>query len=140
MPWPALLNEESPDVAIMCVGRGSSFVSELLGQHQWRLLPIESNITIALQHPTLRALSIESSDYPGIPLPPKGVPTVSTTAFLAVRKDAPGELVRAALDVIYEPPQVFVGLIPRERAAEWQGLAFHPEAWDYFAEFKRKTE
>lgn len=132
MPWPGLLSDDAPDVAIVCVGLGSSFVGDLIRDHQWRLIPVSSNISVALQHPTLRSLTIDAADYPDATLPIEGVPTVGTTAFLAARHNAPAELVEATLNLIYQPPQIFVGLIPRDRAAEWQGLVFHAAARKYF--------
>ena len=133
MPWPDLLLDDSPDVAIMCVGLGSSFVAELITEHNWKILPVPKTVAIALQHPNLRALTIRADDYHEAPIPKQGIPTVGMTAFLAARMDAPSQLVDATLEAIYAEPEIFVGLIPRERAAEWQNLVFHRTARSFFS-------
>ncbi|TWU58231.1 serine/threonine-protein kinase [Rubripirellula reticaptiva] len=126
--------DASADVAMICIGRGSPIVTGLLAGGKWRLVPVTEGVQIALQHPTLRPMSIDAADHPGIELPPGGIPTVGTTAFLAARDDTPGELVTAMLEALYENPAPCIGLIPRRRAAEWQGLAFHPAARKYYRE------
>ncbi|MEM6471143.1 MAG: serine/threonine-protein kinase [Planctomycetota bacterium] len=130
--WSDLNEPDAPDVAIICVGQGSALVRRLM-QQQWRLLSIPQSITISLQHPTLRPVTIAPSYYPGHSIPKSGLASVGTTAFLAARRDAPSELVKATLEALYEPPAAFSGMLPRERAAEWQGLDFHPEARRYFS-------
>ena len=39
--------------------------------------------------------------------------------------------VHAALDALYLDPPLCRGLIPQDRAAEWEGLDFHPAARKY---------
>jgi TRAP transporter TAXI family solute receptor len=134
--WDQLDQPDAPDVALVCVGRGSSLVADLLDSG-WRLLPIPESISISLQHPTLRPLTISRGDYDTDQIPESGIPTVGTTAFLAARRDAPSELVQITLEALYEPPPLFVGLIPRERAAEWQGLDFHATARKYFSSLEQ---
>jgi eukaryotic-like serine/threonine-protein kinase len=132
-----------PQIAIICIGRRSKLVESLLsgaadeagtstqGGH-WRLLPIASAIRIALEHPILQPMTIEANDYPGADLPPDGIGTVGTTAFLVARWRVPDSLVTAALEALYEPPLNVPGLIPRDPAREWQGHGFHPAARRYF--------
>ncbi|QDT01869.1 Serine/threonine-protein kinase PrkC [Rubripirellula lacrimiformis] len=132
MAWEKLDDPQAPDVAMICIGRGSPIVTQLLDSGRWRLIPVPQGIQIALQHPTLRPMTIETSDHPGIQLPPTGVPTLGTTAFLAARHDTPSELVTEVLHALYLPPEPCLGLIPRRRAAEWQGLAFHPAARKFY--------
>ena len=135
-PWPRLAEPDAPDVAILCGGFGSPLIHDLLEEGRWRLVPIPNGIEIALQHPTLRPMTIEARHYPGVRLPAGGIATVGTTAFLAARTGAPSALVTAALEALYanaEDEGRIVGLIPRSHAAEWQGLAFHPAARRYFA-------
>ncbi len=145
IPWGELKAADAPDVAIICGGLGSPLVSELLAGGQWRLVPIPNGIEISLQHPTLRPMTIQPQHYPGGSLSSGGVPTVGTTAFLSTRLRAPAELVTAVLEALYRDGQepgedpidaspAIVGLIPRHRAAEWQGLAFHPAARRFFAQ------
>ncbi|WP_372722392.1 serine/threonine-protein kinase [Novipirellula sp.] len=132
MAWKELESDAAPDVAVICVGLGSPLIANLIRSHRWELMPIPNPIKIALQHPTLRPMTIDAGDYPGIELPEEGVATVGTTAFLAARTDTPSELVTATLRTLYEPPLLCAGLIPRKHAAEWQGLALHSAARRFF--------
>ncbi|TWT54165.1 Serine/threonine-protein kinase PrkC [Rubripirellula amarantea] len=134
MDWEQLFADDPPDAAMICMGRQSSLVARLLASGKWRLLPIESGVEIALQHPTLRPMSIPSGDYSALTLPGgvDTIATVGTTAFLTVRDDAPADLVTAMLEALYADPPPRSDLIPRRRAAEWQGLAFHPAARRYY--------
>ncbi len=138
--------DELPQIAIICIGRGSRLVESLLSggspgdesadgpSGRWRLLPIGAAIKISLQHPILRPMTIEAEDYPAAGLPPEGIETVGTTAFLVTRWGTPDALVTAALEALYQPPLDVPGLIPRDLAGEWQGqgLGFHPAARRYF--------
>ncbi|MEO1616895.1 MAG: TAXI family TRAP transporter solute-binding subunit, partial [Planctomycetota bacterium] len=131
--WSDLDQADAPDIAIICVGQGSKLIERLL-QQRWQLLAIPQSFTISAQHPTLRPVTISPEAYPGNEIPSAGIATVGTMAFFAARRDAPSALVRATLDALYEPPPPFAGLLPRERAAEWQGLDFHPESRRYFTD------
>lgn len=152
IPWPDLVAgetpaEDLPQVAIICIGRGSELVNTLLrppaatvdqvdAPPRWRLLPIAPAIRIALDHPILRPMTIEADDYPAAELPPDGIATVGTTAFLVTRWGTPDTLVHAALEALYQPPLPIAGLISRDAAQEWQGqgLGFHRAAREYFGE------
>jgi TRAP transporter TAXI family solute receptor len=136
VPWEALQADDSPAAAMICIGRGSPLVSKLLSTGDWRLIPIAGGIEISLAHPTLRPMTIGRSEFPSADLAPSGVETVGTIAFLAADTETPSALVRGVLDALYEEPELCVGLIPRNQAAEWQGLAFHPEARRYFEQSK----
>lgn len=137
MDWEQLLSADAPDAAMLCVGRGSLLVSNLLADGRWRLVPLTESIQISLRHPALRPMTIEPEEFAALrqgsePLIPESIPTVGTTAFLAAREDAPAELVVAVLHALYQEPTLYRELIPRQLAAEWQGLAFHPAARRYF--------
>ena len=130
--WSDLDNEDAPDAAVICIGPGSTLVTELVNSGRWRLVPIATSVNIALQHPTLRPMNIMPDEYPGTDIPDAGIPTVGTTAYLAARQDTPGDLVQAALDGLYAQPMIYPRLIPRSRTAEWQALVFHRVARDFF--------
>jgi len=136
---PTLGPADSPDVAIVCIGKGSQMVRSMLASGAdgsgggWRLIDLPSAIDISLQHPSLRPMSISPSDYPSANLPPNGIATLGTTAFLVTRWQTPDRLVTATLAAIYRSPDPIPGLISRDRATEWQGLGFHPAARRYFA-------
>ncbi|MFK8112127.1 MAG: serine/threonine-protein kinase [Rubripirellula sp.] len=132
MEWSDLFTEDTPSVAMICIGRGSNLVARLLRDQQWQLVPIPEGILISEQHPTLRPMTIRPNEFQELRGQRKDVPTVGTTAFLAARQDVPAELVASVLDALYLEPSPFLGLIPRSQAAEWQGLAFHPAARRYF--------
>lgn len=143
--WPELvasgyaeLPADPPQIAIICIGKQSRLVQSLISgvdgkPGRWRLLGLPSAIEISLQHPILRPMGISTADYPTANLPPEGIATVGTTAFLAAKWRTPDRLVTAALEAIYKLPAEFPGLISRDRATEWQGLGFHPAARRYFA-------
>lgn len=134
MNWQDLLKDGSPPAAMVCIARGSQLVSRMLADGRWRLLPLTQAIMISEQHPTLRSMTIKPSEFaPKLTLASE-IPTIGTTAFLAARADAPDQMIVAALDALYQDPPPFAGLIPRNQAAEWQGLAFHPAARHYYLE------
>ena len=130
--WDSLLTVDAPEAAMICIGRGSQLVHQLLAGGKWRLVPISGVINISLEHPTLRPMTIEPSDFPSVAIPAEGVPTVGTTAFLAADIETPAALVRAVLETLYRQPPLCGGLIPRNQVVEWHGMAFHPEARRYF--------
>jgi eukaryotic-like serine/threonine-protein kinase len=133
MEWSDLFAEDAPDAAMICVGRGSNLVSRLLADGKWRLIPIPQGIMIAEQHPALRPMTIKPGEFTNSGLSSE-IHTIGTTAFLAAREDAPAKLVLATLEALYQEPKLFPGLIPRHQAAEWQGLAFHPAARQFYME------
>lgn len=139
IPWPQLNSTENLDAAVICIGRRSKLIGDLLDQG-WGLLPVQQAIEVSLQHPTLRTMTIPPTDFPSANLPPGGIPTVGTTAFLAVRTDLPDKLVTLTLESLYESPPLFPGMIPRLNAAEWQGLVFHPAARRYYAQSQAEDE
>lgn len=132
-PWSELFAEHPPQVAMVCVGRGSRLVSRLLENAAYRLIEIPNAIQISLQHPMLRPMAIEPGDLPGAGLPVGGVATVGTTGFLAADLNAPAALITAVLEELYRPPPVCGGLIPQHQAAEWQGWVFHPAARRFYS-------
>ncbi|TWU43362.1 Serine/threonine-protein kinase PrkC [Novipirellula aureliae] len=134
-----LNRDNAPQAVIISIGVGSSFVFELLASERFRLLPIEPAMEISLQHPTLRPMTIDPTDYPGIDLPESGIATVGTTAFLAARHDSPDDLVTAVLESLYQEPEFCSGLIPRKNAAEWQGLSLHRAARQFYNASQSKT-
>lgn len=136
VPWETLETDDSPAVAMICIGRGSRLVRKLLSTGDWRLVPIPDGEEIGLVHQALRPMTIGRAEFPAAGLGPKGVETVGTTAFLAADTDAPSALVRGVLNALYQKPELCIGLIPRNQAAEWQGYTFHAEARRYFEQSK----
>ncbi|MEM6979467.1 MAG: TAXI family TRAP transporter solute-binding subunit, partial [Planctomycetota bacterium] len=145
--WPALIEEqidapgkeadtEESRVAMICIGPGSDLVQTMLAQ-SWRLVPLPNGESIALQHPTLRPMTVTPDDYSGASLDAAGVKTVGTTAFLVADASAPDALVQRTLESLYAEP-LLSGQIPARRAAEWQGLAFHRAARAFFDQTSRQ--
>ncbi|MEO1525864.1 MAG: serine/threonine-protein kinase [Planctomycetota bacterium] len=139
MDWDKLSDPDAPDIALICIGRRSSLINDLLNSN-WKLMPIPESISISEQHPTLRPITLTRADYNTEEIPSRGLPTVATTAFLAARHDAPAKLVSALLHALYSPPLIFSDLIPERRAAEWQGLIYHVEARRFYSALKAETE
>lgn len=136
--WPELSRDqevafaELPDVAVICIGKGSKLGVTMLRGDRWQLLALPSAIDISLQHPSLKPMTIYATDYPGANLPEAGIATVGMTAFLVAKVTTSDALVTASLDALYQSPAIARGLIPRRLVNEWQGLAFHPAARRYF--------
>lgn len=148
---PAAGEKTEVSVAIICIGPGSKLVRGLLADGSWQLISLTGSVAISQQHPTLRPMILQRSAYQNAytaetPRPPAGnakdvtianaiddatIETLGTTAFLVCRQDASDALIRATLAALYRQPTV-VGLIPADHAAEWQGLAFHHAAREYF--------
>ncbi|MCC9654764.1 serine/threonine-protein kinase [Rhodopirellula halodulae] len=142
MPWQTLQETDptvSADAAIICIGVGSDLVQHMLSERQWHLLPLPDGVSIALQHPTLHAMTIKAQAYPGASLPPTGVHTVGTTSFLVCREDAPDPLIESTLHSLYDEPNI-IGLIPARQAAEWQGLAFHRISRRYYDQLESEAQ
>lgn len=135
--WPDLDDPQAPEVAVICIGSRSPLVSQLLSSGRWTLVAVPSSVDIALQHPTLRPMTIMPGEYAGAEIPPDGISTVGTTGFLAAVHRTPDALVTAALEVLYQQPPLSVGLIPEHRAAEWQNLGFHRAARRYYSRYLR---
>ena len=135
--WSDLSNpkqddSELPDAAVICVGRGSQLMTDLLKDGKWRLVPLLNANKIALQHPTLLSMDIPSDEFPKTGITDPSIPTVGTMAYLGARQDAPADLILAALDALYDKPAIFDNLISRRRAAENRAIKFHPVADHYF--------
>lgn len=134
LPWSKLELPGAPDIAVVCIGRRSRLVSELLEDGRWKLVPISQTRVneITFDHQTLRPMTIPAVDYPDFGLPSQGILTVGTTAFLATRLDAPDPLVTEVLRQLYSDSIEIRGLISRQYATEWQGLSFHPAARRFY--------
>ncbi len=121
-----------PDVAVVCIGKSSRLAASMLNSGKWKLISLPTSVEIALQHPSLRPMTIAAKDYPECNLPEQGIATVGMTAFLATRIDSPDSLVTATLTALYQSPKIATALIPRRQANEWQGLALHRAARKFF--------
>jgi len=136
--WRQLTSQPDVDAAFVVVQTGNAMMQELLAEGKYKLLPIEDAMEFSLDQPTFHALLLTKSIYPSSNLPAGGVITVATTAFLAARADAPDILVEKVLECLFSPETIEeCGLLSAERAAHWQGLAWHPAAQRYFGTFRK---
>jgi TRAP transporter TAXI family solute receptor len=129
--WPELFADDAPEAAMVCIGRDSPLMSQLVGGGRWKLIPIPDAVQISLQHPSLDAMTIDHREFPGVAVAEQ-IPTVGTTAFLVATDDTPASLVTAVLQAIYQEPPPFKGLISRSQLTEWPSVAFHPAARQFF--------
>ena len=136
--WRQLASQPDIDAAFVVVQTGNAIMQELLAEGEYELLPIDDAMEFSLYQPTFHALALTKSMYPASNLPPSGIVTVATTAFLAARADAPDVLVEKVLECLFSPKTIEeCGLLSAERAAQWQGLAWHPAAQRYFGTFRK---
>ena len=105
-------------------------VSDLISSGEFRLLSLSDTVEMTLAEPMFRPFHLPAGAYRGSVESP--VNMLATAAMLVVRKDAPSRLVEECLNTLYSEPPLSEGLIPRELAAEWQGLPYHPAARRYF--------
>lgn len=136
--WRQLATQADVDAAFVVVQTGNAIMRDLLADGKFKLLPIEEAMEFSLDQPTFHALALTKSMYPACDLPQGGILTVATTAFLAARADAPDILVEKVLECLFSPATIEeCGLLSAERAAHWQGLAWHPAAQRYFGTFRK---
>jgi len=136
--WRQLATLPDVDAAFVVVQTGNPMMQKLLAEGDYQLLPIEDAMDFSLEEPTFHALALTQAMYPGSDLPSSGVVTVATTAFLAARADAPDILVEKVLECLFSQKTIDeCGLLSAERAAHWQGLAWHPAAQRYFGTFRK---
>jgi TRAP transporter TAXI family solute receptor len=135
--WRQLATTTDIDAAFVVVQTGNAMMQKLLAGGTYHLLPIEDAMEFSLDQPTFHALPLTQSMYPGSDLPSGGVVTIATTAFLAARNDAPDVLVEKVLECLFLPETIKeCGLLSAERAAHWQGLAWHPAAQRFFGTYR----
>ncbi|MEM7478566.1 MAG: serine/threonine-protein kinase [Planctomycetota bacterium] len=131
-------DELAVDAAIVVSRLGSKDVANLLCGGDYKLLGLEDAWQLALQEPSLfHPLLMTEDNYPDCELPSKGVPTVTTTAFLVATQETPAILIRSVLQHLFSPEMIAAtGIVSAERAAHWQGLAWHPAAREFFGPYR----
>lgn len=136
MRFQHLLDDDSPlDAAIVTAGIGHRDLADMLRTNKLELLPIADAKAIEMLDPFPHATEVPRglfAEYP--PVPANTIPTISTTAYLVARIDAPDSLVNAALTAVHEGSlgQVIPTLIPRREAAAHVPARFHSVAQRYF--------
>jgi eukaryotic-like serine/threonine-protein kinase len=132
--WQNLQSDKELDAAIVVSRIGSPELVELLGTGAFQLMGMSDAIEFALDEPIFHPLNVSPAVYPNCGIGEFGTPTVATTAYLATRFETADILVQNILERLYAPEMVGkTGILPLERAAHWQGLAWHQAALDFFS-------
>jgi len=129
-----LSSDSSLDAAIATSGMLSPDLHALMHDGEFELLPLVNARALSIHHPYFMPVTIPRGLFrPEPPIPARPVETVATTAVLAVREDAPGVLVEAALRTVYEDYLSIHGpsLMPAREAREWELLPIHGAARSY---------
>ena len=137
--WRQLANLPEVDAAFVVVQTGNPLMQKLLADGNFQLLPIDDAMEFSLDQPTFHALALTRNNVSRqFVYASSGVVTIATTAFLAARADAPDVLIEKVLDCLFSPKTIEeCGLLSAEKAAHWQGLAWHPAAQRYFGTFRK---
>ncbi len=135
--WRGITEQPEIDAAIVVIQMGNPGVQKVLASGQHHLVSIVDAMDFSLEEPMFHALRLTTTTYPECNLPVDGVLTIATTAFLAARPDAPDVLVEKVLNCLYLPETIAdCRLLPAERAAHWQGLAWHPAASRFYGMYR----
>ncbi len=131
--WHTLLSDPSADAAVVVTKKGAADLLAVLATGHYRLLPIVDSLQFALDEPIFHPLLLDAKSYPNCDIPPEGIATIATTAFLACHIDAPPILVETVLKNLFLPEFVQQnGLLTAEWASRWPGSSWHPAARKFF--------
>jgi TRAP-type uncharacterized transport system substrate-binding protein len=131
--WHKLIAEPSADACIVVTKKGASDLVALLATGNYRLLPVADSLQFALDEPIFHPVLLDEDSYPNCNLPPEGIASVATTAFLACRVDAPPILIQTVLENLFLPEFVRDnGIQAAEWASRWPGSTWHPAAREFF--------
>ncbi len=136
-PFTSLLTDKTMQAAIVTTGLQNDDLKALLRDERFTLLPIHDRDAEALSRKNhcFKPTHIYATDVPRhLAVGEEGIPSVMTPAFLAVRIDATGPLVRTLLETLYLRSDMVARyrLMSIEQAAEWQDRALHPAARKFF--------
>lgn len=135
--WRGLKENPIADAAIVVSKLGSPDLAALLTAGRYHLLAIPDSWQFALDEPAFHPLLVLPKSYPECGLPDTGIATVATTAFLAAKTETPAVLIHEVLKSLFDPELVrATGILSAERAAHWQGIAWHPAAREFFQSYR----
>ncbi len=137
--WFNLGQSTDIDAAIVVMKSGQPAIAELLVKNLFRLESIQQAMAISLEEPSFHPIEILPTDYPASQMT-QPLSTVATTAFLAARRQASTRLIRESLAALYDNESPIPSILSAERAAKWQGLAWHPAARAYFEELTLRSQ
>ncbi len=133
-PFGALENDPALDAAFVTTGWMNPLLKQSLKQPNIELVAIADTEGLAVRHPWFTATTIPRGLYPGkSPTPPKSVSTVAVMALLAAKQDAPDQLVRDSLAVLYETDlrTSFPALVTANAAKNYDAAVMHAEVANY---------
>ncbi len=121
------------DGALVTTGTANSAIRKLVTSGQFHLLPMPG-LEEVIRHPAFKLYRIRPGHYPNAGLPPDGMLTVATPAFLVAAPNASRALVRRALEWVFDSDRNHPGFLSLEDAAEWSFMPLHAEATVFFGE------
>lgn len=130
-------DECKADAAIVTTGMPNPDLGKLLITGKFDLIPILDGEALAVKHPYYCPINIPRGLFaPDVPA--QNVPTIATTAFLAVRLDTPDLLVEKTLDALYidYQPLEYPTVAPLSKVANWWTIPFHSAAIEYRDPYK----
>lgn len=134
--WLTIDKQPSIDAAIVVVQVGNARMNELLGTGEFKLLELDDAVEFSLDDPSFHLLPITQEHYPDATLPPGGLNSVATTAFLTTRADCPDALVLKALEAIYsQEVRAACKLLSPEKVADWQ-VSWHRAADSFYNTYR----
>lgn len=125
--WTLLLEENTPQAAILCLGQESGILDKIRNDGRWRVLEINPDKVVhAFDRFPLKDDITDSSN-------PVTVQTLATTAILMAKQETSDALITAILDAWYkiDSPK---NRISMKEASQWTELRLHPAAERYFRE------
>ncbi|MAI71119.1 MAG: protein kinase [Rhodopirellula sp.] len=125
--WNLLLEEDTPQAAILCLGQESEILEDLRKDGRWRVLEINPDKMVhAFDRFPLKDDITDSSN-------PVTVQTLATTAILMAKQETSDALITAILDAWYGIDSLR-HQISRKEASQWTELRLHPAAEQYFSD------
>lgn len=129
-----LLTNPDLEGAIVTAGLLNQDLERLMATRQFEILPISDGPALAVRERTISPYTVPRGVFAqGPPVPDRNIPTISTTAMLVSRMDAPPRLVSLVLDAIYRGDlQMDFPIIIEESEAKTRTIyPVHPAARKY---------
>ena len=134
--WLSMDGQADVEGAIIVVQVGNARMRELLTGGRYHLLPLDDAVQFSLDDPAFRLLPITSEYYPNAKLPPGGLNTIATAAYLTSHVNCPDTLVRKALEAVYSSEvRHACQLLSPERVADWD-VHWHRAAKEFYEPFR----
>lgn len=131
-------NDESYRAAIVTTGVENEDMVQLMRSGEFQLLAVPENVREAITGAVFSTMTLHVGELWGsgtaAAFPANDVATLRTTTFLAAELDAPVALITESLEAIYLESELVTRfrLSSLDDSAEWQMLALHPAAREFF--------